>query len=393
MWPFNTKSAVPAEETKSESDISSPQEWFTAWFGGGDPGTLNASAATALQVPAVASAVRLIAEAVASLEIKVERKSSGGFHKDETHPAHKLLTGEANPWTSSFEMIRDLMSECLTSDPGGFAVVTRSSDKRPIEIIKYGAGVVMVEYKPDGSGEPKYTRNGKVIPLSDVIHIRNAFNKSSLSLARNAIAFAGGLEAYGRNLFKNGARPGGVLLSDKPLGDAGVVNMLKGWSQAFSGSENSGKTPVLWSGTTYEQLGLASTDAQYLENRKFQILEIARAFRVPPGMIFDLDRATWGNAEQMGREFLSYTLEPWLREVEGALSRTLLSDEERKTMRISFDRDDLTRASLTERATAISSFVQTKTLNANEARAWIDLPPRDGGDVYENPAITVNEGN
>lgn len=77
-------------------------------------------------------------------------------------------------------------------------------------------------------------------------------------------------------------------------------------------------------------LTMTSTDGQFLENRKFQILEIARAFNIPAPMIGDLERATWSNSEQKGREFLSYTLEPWLRALEGALARALLTDEERR---------------------------------------------------------------
>ena len=81
---------------------------------------------------------------------------------------------------------------------------------------------------------------------------------------------------------------------------------------------------------------------------------------MPPSMLFQLDRATWSNAEQMGREFLTFTLEPWLRVIEAALSRALLSREERRTHRVLLDRDDLTRADLTARATAISSLISAK---------------------------------
>ena len=38
-------------------------------------------------------------------------------------------------------------------------------------------------------------------------------------------------------------------------------------------------------------LTMTSTDAEFLENRKFQILEIARAFNIPAPMIGDLERA------------------------------------------------------------------------------------------------------
>lgn len=135
---------------------------------------------------------------------------------------------------------------------------------------------------------------------------------------------------------------------------------------------------------------LNSVDAQFLELRKFQISEIARAFRVPPSMLFELDRATWSNSEQMGREFLTYCLEPWLKALEVGLGRALLTKEERKSYRIAFDRDDLTRADLTARATAISSLISAKVLNPNEARQWLDMEPYAGGSEFGNPHINPN---
>ncbi len=384
MWPFNlTKKSV------QPSGLVAPEQWFLTHFGGGEPGAVGVTAAQALAVPAVQSAIRLLSEACATLDITVQRRQGRAWKDAPDHPAWRLITDQVNDWTSSFEFIRLLVAECLTNDQGGFAVVSRNSEGRPVEVIKYNNGSVAVEYAADGSGEPRYTRNGKVIPTRDVIHLHNAFERSPLTLARRAIGFAATLESYGAHLFANGARPGGILRTKKPLGDKGVEAMLRGWAASFGGAHNAGKTPVLWDDTEYTQLGLTSTDAEFLANRKFQILEIARAFRVPPGMLYDLDRQTWSNGEQMGREFLSYSLEPWLRGLEGALSRALLTDDERRTTRIVIDRDDLTRASLTERATAISAFITSRAISPNEARAWIDMPPREGGDVYENPAIDL----
>lgn len=71
----------------------------------------------------------------------------------------------------------------------------------------------------------------------------------------------------------------------------------------------------------------------------------------------------------MGLEFLTYSLEPWLLALEGALRRALFTPEERRTHRIVFDRDDLTRADLGARATAYSSLIASRVLNPNEARA------------------------
>ena len=84
------------------------------------------------------------------------------------------------------------------------------------------------------------------------------------------------------------------------------------WRTAHE-DEDHGRTAILFDGMDFTPFTFNSTDAQFLENRKFQIQEIARAFNIPSPMLGDLERATWSNSEQKGREFLSYTLAPWLR--------------------------------------------------------------------------------
>ena len=98
-----------------------------------------------------------------------------------------------------------------------------------------------------------------------------------------------------------------------------------------------------------------------------------------------MGRATWANGEQQGKEFLSYALEGWLQSLEGSMRRALFNSDERRTWRIRFDRDDLTRADLTARSTAISSLIASRVLNPNEAREWLGLGPRKGGEEYANP--------
>lgn len=355
-------------------------------FTGLTPGA-GISAATALTVPAVAAAVRVISEAAASLDIRIIRTDGDSQADDNKHPVAKLLHGDVNDWTSGYEFIRDLVAEALTRDAGGIAWVNRVEGK-PAEIIHYDPAVASVEYAD--TREPKYRLGNRPVPASDIIHLRGPFSRCPLTLAREAIATAHVMEAHASRLFKNGARPGGVIEFPKGLGDEGLKKMKAAWRAAHEGSENTGKTAILWDGAQFKAMSLNSVDSQFLELRKFQIIEIARAFRVPPSMLFELDRATWSNSEQMGFEFLTYTLEPWLLALEATLSRALFTPEERENYRILFDRDDLTRASLTERATAISSLISARVLNPNEGRDWIDLAPYEGGNEFANPHITVS---
>ncbi|MGO7758788.1 phage portal protein [Rhizobium ruizarguesonis] len=381
MWPFQSKAAPVVVEQKSLGD---PTAELLELFGAMPAGT-SISNAEALSVPAVSAAVRIISEAAASLDLKLKRRVADAEEDVTDHPGLNLLTGQANGWTSGFELIRDLVGGALTKDTGALCWVSKVSGE-PRELIVYRDGVIGVD-EDDKTGEPKYRIGGQFASSKNIMRVRGPFTKCPLSMARSAISTASAMEGYANGLWSNGARPGGVIESPKPIGSTAAKEMLVGWKAAFAGKSNAGKTGLLWDGAVYKQMALTSVDGQFNESRTFQLLEIARAFRVPPGMLFELTRNTWGNSEQQAKEFIQYTLIPWLRILEAAFNRTLLSDEERGEYRFAFDIDDTSQADLTARATAISTLITARVLNPNEARDWLGMPPRDGGNEFANPAI------
>lgn len=369
-----------------------PEVW--GFFGVAATATaVSLTPSQALQVPAVASAVRLISEAGAILPCRVMERQAGGTEKEAPdHELNELLQVRANDWTTPFELIRDLVIDALTDDRGGLAHVIRASGGRVFEVIRYRSGVMSVTFDPI-TNEPTYRVDSRVVPLADVLHLRSPFGKSPLTLARQAIALAHVLESHASSLFSRGARPSGVLTFPKGMGEETVKAARAAWAATHEASGESGKTAILYDGAEFKPLGFASTDAQFLENRKFQILEIARHFRVPPSMLFDLDRATWGNTEQMGREFLTLCLEPWLHALESAFQRAFFfSGEDRGRFVVRFDRDDMTRADFATRANVVNSLIATKVINPNEGRAWFGYGPRAGGDKFENPNINPDAG-
>ncbi|WP_091436120.1 phage portal protein [Ancylobacter rudongensis] len=366
--------------------MAAPDSELQAMFGA-LPSGLSVGAAQALTVPAVQSAIRLISEAAACLDLKVMRRVGDAEVEAPDHPVARLLADRPNDWTSAFDIVRDMIGAALVSDKGSLALANKV-DGRVIELVRYEPAHFTVDYSGDGRLEPSFRINNVPVSADDVVHLRSPFARCPLSLAADAIGVAKVMEQHAGRLFKDGARPSGVISFKGKLTPEGARRAKDGWNAAH-GPGKSGGTAVLDDDAKYTQLTLASTDAQFLELRKFQIIEVARAFRVPPSMLYELDRATWSNSEQMGKEFLTYSLEPWLRALEGALRRALFTPEERHEYRMAFDRDDLTRASLTERATAISSLISARVLNSNEGRDWLDLPPRAGGEEYANPNVTV----
>lgn len=372
---------IPFLTTKSIEEIPDDDGAILAAFCGSTPGA-GVTATSALTVPAVAAGVRITSEACAMLDINIV----DGEKRLDSHPALTLLRGQVNDWTSGYEFIRDMVAEALLHDSGSMAWVNRVSGE-PREIINYKRGTIQVQYEE--TREPLYRVSGIRALASDIFHLRGPFEKCPISLAREAIGAAIVMEAHASRMFKNGARPGGVIEMPKGFGEKAWKRMKAGWSAAHEGPENAGKTAILPDGATFKQMQLNSVDAQFLEMRRYQVEEIARAFNLSPAMLGDMTKSSYANASQKQLEALVYAIEPWLCSLESALNRSLLSDEERTTLRFKFDRDDLTRASLTERATAINSLIASEVINPNEGRDWLGMPARDGGDTYANRNITA----
>lgn len=385
VWPFKSKTV----EVEQKSTLSSPESWLTEMFGSTPTQAgVSVSPDAALRVPAVSSAIRVISEAVMTLEPQIKRIAPDGTETTDTsHPALPLLKTEANEYTTGPQLMRDLVIDALTLDQGGMAWINRVNG-RPMEIIHYTRGSITVEYDTL-TREPSYRLQGRPLAAADVIHLKSPFARSPLSLAREVIGVAIVMERHAARLFGRGAKPSGALSFPRGMGEEAVKKMRAAWRAVHEGEDTGGRTAILYDGAEFQPFQLTSTDAQFLENRKFAVTEIARAFRVPPSMLFDMDRMTWSNTEQLGQEFLVYSLEPWLVALEGALRQSLFTPEERPSVRVHFDRDDLTRADLTTRATAINSLIASRVLNPNEGRAWLDLPAREGGEVFANP----NTGN
>src|SRR5439155_8995246 len=142
--------------------------------------------------------------------------------------------------------------------------------------------------------------------------------------------------------------PSGALKHSKRL-DPASTERLRVQLNNRVGPDRPGGTLILEEGMDWVQFALSSTDAQFLELRKFAVQEICRLWRVPLHMVGDLDRTTHSNAEELGQQFLSLCLLPILRLFQDAIKITCLTAEERRTLYPEFLVDDLARANLQAR--------------------------------------------
>jgi HK97 family phage portal protein len=139
----------------------------------------------------------------------------------------------------------------------------------------------------------------------------------------------------------------------------------------------------------FQPLTFNSVDSQYLELRRYCVDEIARAFGVPPHLLFEMGRATWGNSAELGSNFVTFALARWLKAWCGEIRLKLFDEDERDTFYAEFLVDDLLKADISARAAAYAQLIAARVLNPNEARARENLPAYVGGDVFANPNTTT----
>jgi len=370
---------------------------YSFLFGGSTSGKA-VTERTAMQMTAVYSCVRILAEAVAGLPLNLfHYLPDGGKEKSYDHPLYRLLHDEPNPEMSSFVFRETLMTHLLLWG-NAYAQIIRNGKGEVVALYPLMPNRMTVDRDQSGQLYYSYNRSSDEAPTmkgstvilkpNDVLHIPGLgfdglVGYSPIAMAKNAIGMAIACEEYGAKFFANGAAPGGVLEHPGTIKDPQRVR--EAWQSQFGGSGNSNKIAVLEEGMKYTPIGISPEQAQFLETRKFQINEIARIFRVPPHMVGDLEKSSFSNIEQQSLEFVKYTLDPWVIRWEQSIMRTLLSPEEKTRYFVKFNLEGLLRGDYASRMSGYATARQNGWMSANDIRELENLdriPAEEGGDLY-----------
>ncbi len=359
---------------------------------------VSVSLDTALRVSTVLACVRVLAEDVAKVPLKLYREDEdGGKTPAKDHSLYRVLARRPNSWQTSIEFREQMMIHAVL-DKGAFAYISRSVTGDVLELIpllpssvqpRQDTGSRTVTYSvslPDGTY--------KVLPASQVLTIHgpswNGYQGLQVVMqAREAIGLAIATEEQQARIHANGGRPGGLLSSDSPLTQDQVDKLAKRWQDAHGEVKRWGGTAILPGGLKYQSLSQTAVESQTLEARRLQIEEICRMFRVFPIAIGYSDKtSTFASAEAFLAAHVVHSLTPWVERWEQAISRDLLTDAEvEEGYFAKHTLAGLLRGDTAARTTYYKAGINDGWLTRNEARALEDFNPIDGLDV---PLMPLN---
>jgi HK97 family phage portal protein len=349
---------------------------------------------SALRSTAVYRCVSLLAGTIAALPIDTFRKVDTRRIEVDSPP---WLTAP-NPLTSWFAFAEGAMTSLLLDGNAYIAIGERDSQLglpselwllhpdrvRPVYNEKTGD----LHYELDGTKRlSRYRayedRGGDVLQIKGFGAPNALVGLSAIQAAAQAIGVSVAAEKFAGRFFGEGMHTGAAITFPTNVRS----DQFDAWVQRFEanhvGPDQSHKAVYLGGGAEFQSIGVKPNEAQFLESRRYQTEEICRIFGVPPHLVSDIERSTSWQAgiESLSRQFLTYTLLPWLRRLEIALD----SCTPRGTYS-RFNVNGLLRGTTKERFEAYGMLLDRGVISRNEVRAWEDWNAVAGLDDYPLPA-------
>jgi HK97 family phage portal protein len=347
---------------------------------------------TAMRLATVYACVRILAESVASLPLVIyKRRKSGGKDVASDHWLFDLVHSVPNGQQTSFGW-REMCQGHLCLRGNAYSVLDWHRG-RVERIIPINPDRVTVKVTPDKKIEywVKDTQTGQqdLYWPAEMLHVPGlSFDGitgiSPIRYTARGLGLSMAAEKFGARFFKNGAKASGVVIYPGPLTATGQKNLRESIT-AHIGGDNVHSPLVLEEDAKWEQLTVNPDDAQFLETRKFQDIDICKIFGVPPHLIGILDKATFNNIEHLSIDFVRYSLRSWLVRWEQVINKQLLDGG--KTYFSKFKVEGLLRGDIRSRYIAYSKGIGDGWLTRAEARDWEDLNPIEG---LEEPLVPMN---
>lgn len=324
------------------------------------------TADTAMQVPAVARCVNMIAGAVAMLPVRMYRKGEDDKPQEITDdPRITLLNGDTGDTLTADAMRYAWVKDYLLNG-GGYAYIERKMgvpsglyyiSTKEVGVIKNAADPIYKKYNYSVRGKNFYPYQ-----LLKILRNTDGYGKGRGVIDDSPLVIdtAYSMIKFQRSQMMKGGSKRGFLKTESRV-DQKVIDEIKSkWRNLYS-TEDSESVMFLNAGIDFKEISATSVEMQINQNIQTINSEILRLFGTSDGI---LSADTVKNAVM-----------PVLDVMEAAFDNDLLLESEKGNVYFAFDTRELTRGDIQSRYAAYSVALQNNFMQLDEVRALEDLPP------------------
>lgn len=337
---------------------------------------------------AIYACVTGISSDIAKLHLSVMREDNNGIPTEQRTGAVPGLIRKPNQYQTRFQFVQHwLLSKLLTGNT--YALKAKNSqglveklfilEPSFVTVLVSDSGDVYYQIKRDNlTGNMDVT-----VPASEIIHDRHAclfhplVGIGPIYACGYSATMGNAIQQNSAGFFKNKSSPGGILSAPGRISDDAAKRLKEHWDNNYSGAK-AGKVAVLGDGLKFERMTVSATDAQLIEQLKWTVEDIGRAFRYPGYKLSSGSAPISNNVEMLNLEYYSGCLQPLIESMESVLDDGLGLPQ---GTHMQFDLEGLSRMDTESRFKTAGESL--KVASINEARKRLNMPPVEGGEsVY-----------
>ncbi|WP_096225795.1 phage portal protein [Geobacillus sp. FJAT-46040] len=363
-------------------------------FLGLSPGEVNVYGKNALKEATVYACIKILAESLSKLPLKIYLEGETGVNKAVKHYLYKLLKLRPNPYMSASDFAK--CNETQRNIHGNAYVNIETDEKgRIVGLWPIDAGKVRIWIDDIGLFSSKNhiwyevdvgTERRKLMP-NEILHFKSGVTLDGivgvppLDYLRATVENAAAAGRFINNFYKQGLQVKGIVQYVGDLNPEAQKKFREKFEEMSSGLKNSHRIALMPIGYEFKPISLTMSDAQFLENTELTIRQIATAFGIKMHQLNDLSRATHTNVAEQQRQFYVDTLLPILTMYEQEMTYKLFLDSEIDAgYYVKFNVDSMLRSDIKTRYEAYGIGIEKGFITPNEARALEEKPPLPGGD-------------
>jgi HK97 family phage portal protein len=386
-------------ETRATSQsypaISNDQLWEAFFRSKG----YKVSHSTAIKVAVVLRCADVVAKTMASLGCHLYKDVPGvGKTRATNDPLYRLLRYLPNPETTAYEFWH-MYTFSLMLTKGAFAKIVRDQNGFVKELWNIPTNRVMLDrnretgeryidvFYQDRPQRPLFERlyEGNFMYTPGLRYQNEEDPEDFIQIAADVLGLTTDLNNYAKDYFENGSNMGGFVEYPSAIKDTAFKKFKEDWDKAYKGVMNQHKWAILEGGFKITKMDSNPEQAQALESRKFEVIEVCRIMGVTPHKVFSFEKnANYNSIEQLNIEYCQETIDPMDERISLTNYKDLLSPLQQKKHFTKFNTNKLLKGDTKTRTEYYNTMRQNGVFSTNQILDLEDMnlvPEEEGGNT------------
>jgi HK97 family phage portal protein len=221
-----------------------------------------------------------------------------------------------------------------------------------------------------------------------MIHVLNftydgLLGVSTLTHASNITGLAASADGQAKGYYTNGVNMNGIVSVPGKITPTKAEELKTDWKASVAYDSTTGVgggVVVLEGGATFTPIQVNPRDAQMLETRSFNVIDICRFFGVHPSKAFDTTQNALAAAESYQLSYITDTMTPLARKIDNEVNRKLYRPSQRDRTKAILRVRELRSADLDTLGNYYTKMFQVGAYSPNDICRENNLPLHEKGD-------------